>query len=126
MPGLGAREQPLHLVELGVGLLQLGRFAGEHVEPVVIADRHLVGEPAQIPRELGDALGELTAAAAEIPIEPGTPEPSGLLRAPGRGESPDGQEHAGRRRVFRAADWAPFGEASPAISRFRSVRRRAR
>ena len=46
---LGGAEQPLHLAELGVGLLQFGGFAGEHVEAVVVAHGHLVGEPAEIP-----------------------------------------------------------------------------
>ena len=64
--GLGARQQPLDLVQLGVGLLQLGGFAREHVEPVVVADRHLVGEPAEVPGQLGDTLGELAAAAAQL------------------------------------------------------------
>ncbi len=57
--GLGGGQQPLHLTELGVGLLQLGGSAGEHVEAVVVTDGHLVGEPAEIPRERGDALGQL-------------------------------------------------------------------
>ena len=64
--GLGGREQPLHLAELRVGLLQLGGFAREHVEAIVVADRHLVGEAAEVPRKLGDVLGELEAAAAQL------------------------------------------------------------
>ena len=64
--GLGAGEQPLDLAELGVGLLQLGGPAGEHVEAVVVADRHLVGQPAEVPGELGHALGELALAGAQL------------------------------------------------------------
>ena len=65
-PRLGGAEQPLHLAELGVGLLQLGGFAREHVEAVVVAHGHLVGEPAEIPGERGDALSQLVAAAAQL------------------------------------------------------------
>ena len=63
---LRARELALDLVELGVGLLQLGGPAGEHVEAVVVADRHFVGEPAEVPGQRGDALGQLVAAAAQV------------------------------------------------------------
>jgi hypothetical protein len=64
--GFAGGEQPLDLAELGVGLLQLGGAAGEDVEAVVVADGHLVGEPAEVPGEPGDALGELDAEAAQL------------------------------------------------------------
>ena len=60
---LGRGQQALDLAELRVGELQLRRAASEHVEPVVIADRHLVRQAAEVPRQLGDALGELVTAA---------------------------------------------------------------
>ncbi len=63
---LGGREQPLHLAELCVDLLQFGCFAREHVEAIVVADRHLVGEPAEIPGERGDALSELQPPLAQL------------------------------------------------------------
>ena len=83
MPASAVGEQPLHLAELRVGLLQLGRFAREHVEAVVVADRHLVGEPAEVPGQRGDALGQLVAAAAQ------------LGHRPARGnEAADGHDHS--------------------------------
>ena len=63
---LGGAEQPFHLAELGVGLLQLGGTPGEHVEAVVVANRHLVGETAEIPGERGDLFGQLQTAAAQL------------------------------------------------------------
>ena len=72
---LGGGEQPLHLAELGVGLLQFGGFAGEHVEAIVVADRHLVGEPAEVPGQRGDALGELEAAPAQLGHRAARPGP---------------------------------------------------
>ena len=57
---LRARQQALHLVELRVGLLQFRRFASDHVKAIVVADRHLIGEPAQVPGQLGDPLCEIT------------------------------------------------------------------
>jgi hypothetical protein len=65
-PGVGAGKQPLDLAELGVGLLELGGAAGKDVEAVVVADGHLVGEPAKIPGEGGDALGELDPQTAQL------------------------------------------------------------
>ncbi len=41
---LGLRHQALDLAQLALELLQLGGLAGEHVDPEVIADGHLVGE----------------------------------------------------------------------------------
>jgi hypothetical protein len=63
---LRSGEQALELLELGVGLLQLGGAAGEHVEAIVVADRHFVGEPAEIQGQRGDTLGQLVAAAAQL------------------------------------------------------------
>ncbi len=63
---LGACQKPLHLTQLGIGLLQLGRPAGDHVQAIVIANRHLIRQPSQIPCERRDTLGELQAAAAQL------------------------------------------------------------
>ena len=64
--GLGACQKSLNLAQLRIGLLQLGRAAGDHVQAVMVADGHLIGQPAEIPRERGDALGELETAAAQL------------------------------------------------------------
>jgi hypothetical protein len=60
------RQQSLHLAQLGVGLLQLGGAASEHLETVVVADRHFVCEPAQVPGQRGHTLGQLVASAAQL------------------------------------------------------------
>ncbi len=64
--GVGGGKQSLDLAELGVGLLQLGGATGEDVEAVVVADGHLVGKPAEVPGEGGDALGELHAQPTQL------------------------------------------------------------
>src|SRR4051812_31893378 len=64
--GLLDGEQPLDLAELGVGLLQLGRLADEHLEPEVVADGHLVGQAAEVPRQPGDALGQGVTLDAQL------------------------------------------------------------
>ena len=116
-PRLGGAQQALHLAELGVGLLQLGGFAGEHVQAVVVAHGHLVGEPAEIPGERGDALGQLVAAAAQLGqrAAAATRPPTGTT-APLTGRRPSSC-------VASVADACPFGVD---ISRpFRSAGRRA-
>ncbi len=59
-------QQALHLRQLGVAFLQHRRAAHEHVEAEVVADGHLVGEPAQVPVQLGHLLGERVAPAAQV------------------------------------------------------------
>ena len=51
-------QQPLDLGQLGVAFLQQRRATHEHVETEVVADRHLVGQAAQVPVQLGDLLGQ--------------------------------------------------------------------
>jgi hypothetical protein len=63
---LSSGEQPLHLPKLGIGLLQFRGFAGEHVQAVMVAHGHLVGEPTEIPGQRGDALGQLVATTAQL------------------------------------------------------------
>ncbi len=63
---LGSGELALYLVELGIGLLQLGGSPSEHIETVVVANRHFVGEPAQNPLQHRHALGQLGAAAVQV------------------------------------------------------------
>ncbi len=53
---LGRAKEPFDLAELAIGLLKLGRARREHVEPVVVADRHLVREAAEVPRQHRDAF----------------------------------------------------------------------
>ena len=99
MPASALRQQPLDLAELGVGLLQLGGSSREHVEAVVVADGHLVGEPAEIPGELGDAFGQLTATAAQL----------GHRTAQGRPtEAPD--RHDRTRSGLRSQPCGPFAK----------------
>src|SRR5690242_4913084 len=64
--GLGVGEQTLHLGELGVGGLQLGGFAGNDVEAVVVTDGHLVCEPAEVPGERGDASSQLRLPSTQL------------------------------------------------------------
>ena len=59
-------ELAFHLRQLRVELLQLAARAQQHVVAEVVADRHLVGEPAEIPVQFGDASGQLLAAALEL------------------------------------------------------------
>jgi hypothetical protein len=63
---LRARELALNLIELGVGLLQFGGPASEHIQAIVVADRHFVGEPTEIPGQLRHALSQLVAAAVQV------------------------------------------------------------
>lgn len=62
--GLGGAQQAFDLTQLSVGLLQLGGTSGEHVESIVVANRHLIGESAQIPGEPGNLFGERQAPGA--------------------------------------------------------------
>ncbi len=64
--GLSGGQQPLHLTQLGVSLLQLGSSAGEYVKAVVVTNGHLVREPTQIPCERGDLLGQLQPPLAQL------------------------------------------------------------
>jgi hypothetical protein len=63
---LGGAQQPLYLAELGVGLLQLGGPASEHVQAIVVADSHLIGESTEIPGQRRYTLGKLVTAAAQL------------------------------------------------------------
>ncbi len=64
--GLLEPQDPLDLAQLGVGGLELGRTADEHVDPDPVANRHLVDEPAEVPLELGDPGVELVPAPLEV------------------------------------------------------------
>ena len=46
-------QQPLHLTQLRINLLELGGLADKNVEPEVVPPRHLVDEPSEVPLELG-------------------------------------------------------------------------
>ena len=54
IPRARVAELAFHLRQLRVELLQLGRAAQQHVVAEVIADRHLIGEAAEIPMQFGD------------------------------------------------------------------------
>ena len=60
--GLLEAEHSLHLAQLGIHLLELGRLAHDHVQAEVVPPRHLVDEPAEIPLELGE-LGRQEVAS---------------------------------------------------------------
>ena len=55
-----------HLRELGVALLQQRGAAQQHVVAEVVADRHLICEPAEVPVQLRHLRGQLLAAAFEF------------------------------------------------------------
>lgn len=59
-------QQALHLCKLSIALLEDRRPAHEDIEPEVVADCHLIGEPAQIPMKLGDLLGKRIATTAQL------------------------------------------------------------
>src|SRR6185437_14839725 len=91
-------QHPLDLGQLGVDLLQLRRLPAEHVEAEVIADRHLVGDPAQVPLQLGElprepltALSQVLAHSIAVPLLP----PPGTLLSSG-GASPGVAISSGR------------------------------
>ena len=100
-------QQPLDLGELGVSLLQHGRAPHEHVEPEVVADRHLVGQPAEVPVQLGDLLGERVAAPAQLRAAR-----SGPRRAAGAGGSLGARPASGT-----AGCAAPLPSSSPGCAR---------
>src|ERR1700742_2672276 len=60
-----AREL-LDRAERRVDLLQSRGLARQQVEPEMVADRHLVGEPAQVPLQRGELARELLAARVEL------------------------------------------------------------
>ena len=65
-PGPLHAQDPLHLSQLGVGILQQGRPPDEHVDPDPVADGHLVDETAEVPLELGHACAQLVAPSLEV------------------------------------------------------------
>ena len=66
MPVCSMRTMPFDLVQFGVGVLQGRGALDQHVDPDVVADRHLVDEPAEVPLQLGDPRDELVAAALQV------------------------------------------------------------
>ena len=63
---LGCSQETFHLAELGVCLLQLGGALGEHIEPIVVSNRHLIGKSAQVPGEPCDLFGQGQPTAAQL------------------------------------------------------------
>ena len=61
-PGLLHAHHTLDLTELGVGRLHCCGTLDQQLDADVVANRHLVDEAAEIPLELCDACGQLTAA----------------------------------------------------------------
>jgi hypothetical protein len=64
--GLLEVEQALHLAELGIDSLELGRLADHHIETEVVAPGHLVDQPAEVPLELGELGRELVASRRQL------------------------------------------------------------
>jgi hypothetical protein len=64
--GIGGAKQAFHLAELGVGLLELGRTTGKHVEAIVVAHGHLVGQATEIPGQGRHPLRQLQASVAQL------------------------------------------------------------
>ena len=56
-------HQPFDLVQFGVGVLELRGALDQDLDLHVVADRHLVGEAAQVPLQLGDPGDQLVAPA---------------------------------------------------------------
>ncbi len=61
--GFLALQEAIDLPELSLHALKLGRRPNQHVEPEVIADRHLVGEAAEVPLKLDHSVGEPLATS---------------------------------------------------------------
>ena len=104
--GLFHPHDPFDLAQFGVGVLQDGRAFDEHVDLDVVADRHLVGEPAEVPLQLGDAGDELVATAVEVDAT--MPELLGAVRRDGRRRRGRAPRHGGSRG---AAVAEPVAEA---------------
>ena len=85
------RQHSFDLTQLRVDLLQLRRLAGEDVEPEVVADRHLICEPAEVPLELGQLVREAVATLSQIAVRAHSivvallPPPGALLSSGGAG-----------------------------------------
>src|SRR5579859_8008444 len=82
-PGAGAcgprlleAQDPLHLAQLGIGILEQRRALDQHIDPHLLTDSNLVDEPAEVVLELGRAGGELVAPTQEVD--------RGLVRGLGR------------------------------------------
>ena len=59
-------QDPLDLVQLRVGVLELRGARDEDIHPNPVADRHLVHQAAKVELELGDPRIELIAPAPEV------------------------------------------------------------
>src|ERR1700743_3741157 len=96
--GLLHAEDPFDLVQFGVGVLELGGAVDEDLDPDAVADRHLVGEAAEVPLELGDAGDQLLAAPFEV-----DDELLALVRAEGFAGRRTARAHGGARHRRRCA-----------------------
>lgn len=75
-----AAELTLDLLQLKVNPLELGCATGEHIKAHVIADRHLVQNPAQLSLACRKTLGEAVAPREQLGIT-GAQDGSLLSRA---------------------------------------------
>ena len=68
--GVGAfeLEHPLERQQLGVDPLQLGRLAGQHVHPHVVADRHLVEGAAEVGLHHRELLQQAVALGTQLGV----------------------------------------------------------
>jgi hypothetical protein len=69
LPGRGGflePEDPLHLPQLGVGLLKDRRVANDDLHADSIASRHLIDQAPEVELKLGDPRVELISAPMQI------------------------------------------------------------
>jgi phosphate transport system ATP-binding protein len=64
--GLLQAQDPLDLLQLGVGRLQIGGALDDHVDPDLVTDRHLIDQPAEVPLQLRDLRVELVASVCDV------------------------------------------------------------
>jgi hypothetical protein len=64
--GLLEPEDPFHLAQFGVDVLEHGGLANQYVHPDPVTDRHLVYQPTQIPLELGQTGIQLVPASLKV------------------------------------------------------------
>ena len=66
VPVSSIRTMPFDLAQFGVGVLQGDRALDQDLDLDAVADRHLVGEAAEVPLQLRHPRDQLVAAALEV------------------------------------------------------------
>ena len=114
-------QQALDLAQLGVDPLQARGHLHEHVGPEVVADRHLVGEAAEVPLELGQLVRQLVAPPHEVGGDDRRAASWGGAPAPGDGSHRRRKSARSAAAGCRAVRPAPAGRA-PAAGCFGNIR----